>query len=193
MGTPELVKQLREDAGLSLRAVSELSDLAVSTVHRVESGELRPTIDTLERIAAAAGRRLKLEAPPDYSRSILGLGLSIRDDLAAGERSTIVRKAAELVHRFEMAGPEDQRRMLQAEPPATGECEWDAFLAGVTEWGATRAGFEPPGWVHDPGRFLGRGWWVTAMASMRAWEYAGTPVALQRRGVYLHRESLTNP
>jgi len=30
------------------------------------------------------------------------------------------------------------------------------------------------------------------MESMRAWEYAGSPMSFQSRGVYLHRESLTN-
>lgn len=43
-----------------------------------------------------------------------------------------------------------------------------------------------------PAAFPIAGWWVTPKASMRAWEYAGTPVSLQRRGVYLHRDSLIN-
>ena len=30
------------------------------------------------------------------------------------------------------------------------------------------------------------------MNSMRAWEYAGAPVSFKRRGVHLHRDSLTN-
>ena len=57
---------------------------------------------------------------------------------------------------------------------------------------ATAEGLEPPTWSAAPGRFLGRGWWVTTMVPMHAWEYAGTPVSLQRRGVYLHRDSLIN-
>ncbi len=182
---------MRGDAALSLRELASRADLAVSTIHRIEQGELHPTVDTLERIVRAAGRRLTLDVPLDHSSSVLGLGLSIRTDLTAGDPSAIVRKAAELVHRFRSANV-DQRLMLAAEPPPTGRVEWDAFLGGVTEWLATTAGVEPPAWVSAPGRFLQRGWWVTPMASMRAWEYAGTPVSLQRRGVYLHRESLIN-
>jgi hypothetical protein len=49
-----------------------------------------------------------------------------------------------------------------------------------------------PAWVHDRDRYLRRGWWVSPMASMRAWEYAGSPASFQTRGVYLHRESLVN-
>lgn len=192
MRTAELVRRIRGDAALSLRELASRSGLAVSTVHRIEQGELHPTVDTLERIIRAAGRRLALETPADYSSSVLGLGLSIRTDLTAGDSSAIVRKSAELVQRFAGADPVDQRVMLAAEPPPTGQVEWDAFLGGLAEWLATSGGIEAPAWSSTPDRFLGRGWWVTTMASMRAWEYAGTPVSLQRRGVYLHRDSLIN-
>lgn len=192
MRTGELVRGVRGDAALSLRELAARSDLAVSTIHRIEQGELHPTVATLERIVRAAGRRLTVEAPVDYASSMLGLGLSIRADLAAEDPSAIVRKGAELVHRFESAETGHQLAMLAVGPPPTGQGEWDAFLGGVAEWLATRAGIEPPTWVSAPSRFLRRGWWVTPMASMRAWEYAGTPVSLQRRGVYLHRDSLIN-
>jgi len=188
----ELVKELRTGAGLSLRRLAELSDVAVSTVHRIERGDLRPTVDTLERVVAASGRRLVLDAPADYGRSLLGLGLAIRDDLGAGDSSAIVRKAAELVHRFETSDLEERRRILRAEPPATGAATWDALLGGLAEWLAAKGGIEPPGWALHPGRYLDLGWWITPMTSMRAWEYAGTPVSLQHRGVYIHRDSLTN-
>jgi transcriptional regulator with XRE-family HTH domain len=192
MSVGELVRGLRTGAGLSLRRLAELSDVAVSTVHRIERGDLRPTVDTLERVVAASGRRLLLDAPADYGHSMLGLGLAIREDLAAGDSSAIIRKAAELVHRFETSDPEVQRRMLRAEPPLTGAPTWDALLAGLAEWLAVKVGIGPPGWASHADRFLDRAWWVTPMASMRAWEYAGAPVSLQRRGVYIHRDSLTN-
>jgi hypothetical protein len=67
-----------------------------------------------------------------------------------------------------------------------------AFLAGLAEWLAVRASVPAPPWVREDNRYLRRGWWVTPMESMRAWEYAGSPVSFQSRGVYLHRESLAN-
>lgn len=30
------------------------------------------------------------------------------------------------------------------------------------------------------------------MESMRAWEYAGSPMSFKTRGVYIHRDSLLN-
>jgi hypothetical protein len=82
--------------------------------------------------------------------------------------------------------------MITAKPPPTGDSRWDAFLAGLSEWLAVRAGLSAPAWVHDADRYLRRGWWVTPMKSMHAWEYAGSPMSFQVRGVYLHRDSLAN-
>ena len=192
MRTDDLVRRVRGEADLSLRELASRSDLAVSTIHRIEQGELHPTVDTLEQIVRAAGRRLSVDAPVDYASSVLGLGLAIHADLDAADPSAIVRKSAELVHRFHSSDSAEQGLMLAAEPPPTGQVEWDAFLGGLAEWLATAEGLEPPTWSAAPGRFLGRGWWVTTMVPMHAWEYAGTPVSLQRRGVYLHRDSLIN-
>jgi hypothetical protein len=103
-----------------------------------------------------------------------------------------VRKAAELAARFGEADPAARHRMITAKPPPTGDSRWDAFLAGLAEWLAVRAGLPAPAWAHDADRYLRRGWWVTPMKSMHAWEYAGSPMSFQVRGVYLHRDSLTN-
>jgi hypothetical protein len=82
--------------------------------------------------------------------------------------------------------------MIAAEPPKTGDTRWDAFVAALAEWLAVRSGLAAPDWVHADDRYLHRGWWVTRMQSMRAWEYAGSPASFKSHGVYLHRESLTN-
>jgi transcriptional regulator with XRE-family HTH domain len=189
---PTVVRQMRAASGLSLRALARAAGLATSTVHRIEQGRLHPTVATLERMAEAAGMRLSIETHADYAGSLVGLALSIRDDIAQDDRSSAVRKAAELAHRFEHAGPEARQRMISAEPPDTGDPGWNAFVAALAEWLAVRAGVPTPEWAHRPDRYLGRGWWVTDLEGMRAWEYAGSPAAFQQRGVYLHRASLTN-
>lgn len=183
---------MREDAGLSVRALAQRADLAASTVHRVERGALRPTVETLERIATSTGHALVVEAPPESSKSLLGLGLAIADDLRGDEPDHIVRRAAELASRFAAADRAQRAWMLAVAPPSTGSPEWDAFLGGLAEWLAVTHDLPTPTWAGAPDRFLGRGWWVTDLPSLRAWEFAGTPVSLQRRGVYLHRDSLVN-
>ncbi len=182
---------MRTDAGLSLRALAEAAGVATSTVHRIEQGRLRPTVETLRRLAQAAGARLEIEPRPDHAASVVGLARAIRD-ADPGDRVDAIRLAAELVGRFDAADRREQARMVTAEPLPTGDDRWDAFVAGLAEWLTVRAGMPTPPWTQAPGRFLDGGWWVTPLASMRAWEYAGTPVSLQRRGVFLHRDSLTN-
>jgi transcriptional regulator with XRE-family HTH domain len=192
MDVSTLVKRVRSEAGLSLRDLAAASDLAVSTIHRTERGELHPTVGTLEQVVSAAGCRLRLDVSPDSAGSVLGLSLVLRHELEAGERLSVVRRAAELANRFESATPSARIAMLVAQPPPVGSVEWDAFLGGLAEWLAVRVGSETPAWTEAPTRFLDHGWWVTPMDSLRAWEYAGTPMSLKRRGVFLHRESLTN-
>jgi transcriptional regulator with XRE-family HTH domain len=192
VNVPDLVKELRLDAGLSLRELAAASELAASTIHRTERGELNPTVDTLERIVSATGHRLRLDARPESAGSVLGLGMVLRRELSDQRDLSVVRRAAELASRFDAAPTVSKERMLLAEPPPVGVDEWDAFLGGFAEWLAVRSGMEAPAWTASPSRFLDRGWWVTPMMSMRAWEFAGTPVSLQRRGVFLHRESLIN-
>lgn len=54
------LKALRKKAGLTMEAAADLAGLA-GKPHwsRIESGKISPTIETLERIAAAVGVRAK--------------------------------------------------------------------------------------------------------------------------------------
>lgn len=192
MEEAELVRSIRADAGLSIRALADAAGVATSTVHRIERGQLRPTVETLRQIAEAAGVRLAVAMKVDYAASLVGLARSIRADIADGDNAAPVRKAAELAHRFRSADEERRLRMIAARPPSTGDARWDAFLGALGEWLAVRAHLDAPAWVHGTDRYLGRGWWVSPMTSMQAWEYAGSPASFQSHGVYLHRDSLTN-
>ncbi len=190
----DLVRQIRRESHLSVRALAKAAGVAASTVHRIERGDVNPTLEVLERIAAAAGMALRVEPRVDHRLSVVGLALRIRGDLQANadDRSMPIRRAAELVHHFQRSGNDERTRMIAAAPPRTGDDRWDAFVAAVAEWQAVQAGIESPDWAHDADRYLARGWWVTDLPSMRAWEYAGSPASFKVRGVYIHRDSLVN-
>ncbi len=47
------IRQVREQAGLSLRDLAELTGMAHSTIMRIEQGEVSPRTDSLERICKA--------------------------------------------------------------------------------------------------------------------------------------------
>lgn len=185
-----LVRRIRDEAHLSLRALAKAADVATSTVHRIEKGELHPTVDTLDRIAQAAGVRLHIDPRVDSAASLVGLARTIRERDGSGVNP--VRLAAELVGRFRKADRDVCLRMILGEPPSTGDARWDAFLGALAEWLAMEADLLAPEWAGRPERFLGRGWWITPMKSMQAWEYAGTPVSFKTRGVFVHRDSLVN-
>lgn len=188
-----MLRAARAASGLSVRGVAEVAEVASSTVHRIEQGRLHPTLDMLERILLATGTRLRLDTHVDHTLNLVGLARSIANDLADADTTTwSVRRAADLVQRFLRSTAADQRRMLRATPPATGDPRWDAFLGALAQWLAGRADVAVPPWATEPDRYLFKGWWVTTLDSMRAWEYAGTPASFQQHGVYVHRESLVN-
>ncbi len=177
---------------MSVRTLAQASGVAASTIHRIEQGDLNPTVAMVERIVEASGMRLHIETQVDYAASVLGLARSIQGDISRGDTSTPVRKAAELTHRFHQADGNTRHRMIAAEPPTTGDARWDAFVAALAEWLAVQADDDVPPWAHDDRRYLRHGWWVTPIKAVHAWEYAGTPASFQHRGVYIHRDSLTN-
>ena len=53
MEVAALMRSTRADAGLSLRALAEAAeaaDVAVSTIHRIERGDIHPSVDTPQRV-----------------------------------------------------------------------------------------------------------------------------------------------
>lgn len=60
----EVVRELRKSAGLSQRALAAKAGTSQPAVARYESGTATPSWETLQRLAAACGRRLRLSAEP---------------------------------------------------------------------------------------------------------------------------------
>lgn len=188
-----MVAEARARAGLSIRALARTAQVSPSTVHRIEQRRLVPTVEMLDRLVRATGRRLEVVVRPDPTTTI-GLAQAIAADLERDheDRSGPVRRAAEFASRFARRDPTTQHIAIKSEPPTTGDLRWDAFLAALVEWLAVRHGAEVPPWVRNPSRYLDAAWWVTTMPSLHAWEFAGSPASFQSHGVYLHRDSLAN-
>ncbi len=194
MDSAVILKSSREKAGLSVRGLSKLTDISPSTIHRIEKGELNPTVDTLDELLSATGLSLKL-GEPDYGKNVFGLVQSIIDDkdIERNDTEWIVRKTAYFVSQALKRPELTVYRYLLIAPPSTGSGNWDAFIAGVVEWIMHQKGIEPYDyWVYEPKYFLGHGWWIGGYDSLAAIEWAGTPGSLKQRGVYIHRDSLIN-
>ena len=50
------IKALRAENGLSLQAAATMADVSAATIHKIEQGDMVPTITTLLKIAAALQR-----------------------------------------------------------------------------------------------------------------------------------------
>ncbi|HWM62633.1 MAG TPA: helix-turn-helix transcriptional regulator [Solirubrobacterales bacterium] len=59
---PLLVRELRLAAGLSQRALAKRAATSQPAIARYEGGVAAPSLETLERLAAACGRRVRIDA-----------------------------------------------------------------------------------------------------------------------------------
>lgn len=50
------VRQLRQDTGLSLQQLARRADVSAAAIHKVERGDMVPTVTTLLKLAGALGR-----------------------------------------------------------------------------------------------------------------------------------------
>ncbi|MEX0705382.1 MAG: helix-turn-helix transcriptional regulator, partial [Nitriliruptoraceae bacterium] len=169
--------------------LAALAGTAQSAVAAYEAGGREPTVPVLARMVAATGHRLVLDAVPDpalYRLADVALDIAATDP-ADGERRL------RFVFEFLRGAVDDGHPLallVSAEPPLTGDDRFDALLAAVGEDLCVREGEIPPSWVHGPGRFLDRAWWVSELPSARASALVHAPASFRRRGVMLDRHDL---
>jgi hypothetical protein len=155
-------------------------------VSRIEDQQSDPTLTMLERLLAAAGRRLLLEAHPcDDHPTLAELSTSV--DRTAGRLKidwTRLRGFADWAvdHR---AGIAD----AIADPPARTGTPLDAILAAFAEELADQHGLDRPRWTRAVGA-LREPWSAPATPRMRAAAEASTPHPFRRRNVILSRSAL---
>jgi len=99
----EVLQEARAQAGISQRELAEAAGTAQSVVGRIESGKSSPSLDTLERLVAAAGFDLEIALVPrpvpdpviesykqgiDQSQLVENLRLSVTERLRANMRES---------------------------------------------------------------------------------------------------------
>lgn len=60
LSAAEIVARIRAERDLSMSSLAVLAGVPTSTVSRIEMGKIQPSLDTLSRVAEAAGYRLTL-------------------------------------------------------------------------------------------------------------------------------------
>lgn len=100
------VRQLRQQLGLSLQQLAQLSEVSAAAIHKVERGDMVPTITTLLKLAAALeqpiGHFVENAAPAPVASHI-----------PAAAR-TPLRSAADGVELGGISGPADRFRTVGA-------------------------------------------------------------------------------
>lgn len=62
MGNITDLKRERDRRGLTLEQLSQISGVSISTINRLEKGEVRPLHETWEKLEKALGKRLRFMA-----------------------------------------------------------------------------------------------------------------------------------
>lgn len=94
-----LVRKLRLAAGLSQRALARRASTSQPAIARYERGVATPSWETLQRLAAACGRRVRISTevvpePHDVELAETLLGLTPEERLHALRRYTRLREVA---------------------------------------------------------------------------------------------------
>jgi transcriptional regulator with XRE-family HTH domain len=181
-----LLREARTRAGLSRRALASLAGTPTSTVSRIEEEQSEPTLPMLERLLAAAGSRLIIEArPDDHHPTIAALATAVDRD--AGRLKidwTRLRGFADWAeqHSGELAD-------AIASPPIRTGTPLDAILAGFAEELADRHRVDRPRWTRAVGA-LREPWSPPATPRMHAAAGTSTPEPFRSRNLVLASSSL---
>ena len=181
-----LLRDARAYAGLSRRTLAAKAGVPTSTVTRVEEGQSDPTLTMLERLLAAAGSDLVLEAKPRDDHFTLAELATAVDRNAARLKIdwTRLRGFADWA-----AQHSDKLSDAIADPPARTGTPLDAILAAFAEEIAIENGLERPRWTRAIGP-LREPWSPPATPRMRTAAEASTPEPFRGRNLTLARSAL---
>jgi transcriptional regulator with XRE-family HTH domain len=183
-----LIRGAREEAGLSLRALADRSDVSFTTICRIEQGHVDPTTGTLRKLLEALGESLELQRHP-ISR---GPQLAELVDAWATDKLgqdhpdwTRLRAFLDYLERR----PEYAEPAIRSKPPASGSIFFDALLAGIAEKTADDIAAARPAWTKriPP---LSKTWEGFGTPRMRSEAAAATPPQLAQRNILIPAAAL---
>jgi transcriptional regulator with XRE-family HTH domain len=182
----------RRQSGLTLSTVAERSGIAVPNLSAIENERRDPTARTVERIADAIG--VGLIAAPLGGRATVADGAdAIGAALKRNDARTAYRALIQVADDLRADDPAT-RFLLTLNAPAPISPEWDAAIAGVTEWRLKEAKLPSPAWV-TANRGLADAQWSPPSSSLvapLAPRQDRVPRPLRDRGVLIEADELTS-
>jgi len=94
----------------------------------------------------------------------------------------------EFLEEYRWEPAERQPRLLDQEPPPTGDDRWDALLAAIAEHLTAQLDQAPPAWTRT--RVLATPWFPATLPSKRTEALVWAPAAFRKHGVYLSARDL---
>lgn len=186
------LKHARVRAGLSLSEAAKKSGIQRSNIAAIENGRRDPTASTIEKIANAARVRL-IPVKSDGRTTVAEASTALADAVRQNNARRAYRVLAQVANDLTAPDPAD-RFVLAVEPPTRVSPEWDAALAGVTEWRLRQAALPLPGWVVD--EHGNRDWdWtppISAAAATIPVDLDNVPDPLRKRGVLIEADELAS-
>ncbi len=92
------IRRWREEKGTTQQELATRSGLAISTVHKVETGQMIPSISVLLKLAHGLGRRpTEIVADAEYAESVSLMRAADRERIGLEERITVERLSGEIV------------------------------------------------------------------------------------------------
>jgi transcriptional regulator with XRE-family HTH domain len=182
-----LVSEARRTAGLSIRELARLAGVSFTTITRIESGGIDPTLGMLRRVLEAAGRTLRLAAEPSSRprRALADLASAVTRT-PAGERPDWTRLRAFLD--YLTMHPEEIPRAITPRPHTSSRL-MDALLAGIAEKLADDGGLPRPGWTRTAPKVKPE-WAAPGTPRMREEQRQHAPRQLLDRGLVIDERSL---
>jgi transcriptional regulator with XRE-family HTH domain len=188
MEAATLVREAREESGLSLRALAELSDVSYTTICRIEQGHIDPTTGTLRKLLGALGEELELGRRPAPG----GPQLADLTDVWSTDRFrqdqpdwTRLRAFLDYLARH----PDMAMAAIRSRPATSKSLFLDNLIAGIAEKIADDAGATRPAWTKRVPKLTDT-WESLGTPRMRASAAAATPPQLAARHIVIPEASL---
>ncbi|MEA2616917.1 MAG: hypothetical protein QOE72_2700 [Chloroflexota bacterium] len=187
MNIDTALREAREGAGLSQRALARLAHTSPAAVCRYESGQMSPTIRTLSRLlevcrtATAQRRRWP---------TLAKLAPTMRDVLLEHGSRDAWRLVGEVLDDAATESDAELGSVVGPRPDLTGDTRVDATVAALAEYLCARRDMLPPAWTQEAGRESRPWWFVADDPRFHALALRESPISFARRGVFVTRGGL---
>ncbi len=182
-----LVRHARLGSGLSIRALAARAGVAATTITRIESGRIDPTVGTLRSILGAAGRELRLDAPRRATIRLADL-TDAWADRPDEVRPDWTRLRAALDHLA--LQPDETADAIATPPGSSGSDVIDALLAGIADKLADDHHLARPAWTATAPDLEADTFLMPATPRQRAAIKAATPHQLATRRLFVDEATL---